>query len=176
LSLSFWLSHQCPICIALLPHLCYMLSDARWTDDNSWTRYTFSTTWCRRTNCLAPVPQCRATSSSVPTPPEFTVYKHIFFWAAYDLFLAGDIPTINILSSVWPPFTVQTCSALSFSIRKASTVLNTKQNTTSSEDCRLNNCFIRYALLPRRCRMQCWHISLMKPLQSLYLYGSFHLL
>jgi hypothetical protein len=38
-SLSFWISHQYPICISLLPHLCYMPSPSHppWHDHSNYT-------------------------------------------------------------------------------------------------------------------------------------------
>jgi hypothetical protein len=38
-SLSFWLTHQYPICIPLLPHLCYMpcASHPTWLDHCNYT-------------------------------------------------------------------------------------------------------------------------------------------
>jgi hypothetical protein len=54
-------------------------------------------------------------------PSEFTVYKLMFHWDPYDLLLACDIPKkFNVLPSLWPPLTVQTCSCCMNNLHSAS--------------------------------------------------------
>jgi hypothetical protein len=103
-------------------------------------------------------------------------YERLSFWAAYDLFLADHLPDKCPriwLSSLRVPFSVHGCggytllrSATPFhfaewvlrslhpsSMRTVSDVVTPQHRGISSSDfvrvCRLDNCFIHFAMLPR---------------------------